>query len=63
MKTAIIRARVTPETIQQLDTIVEQSLGDRSDHIRQAVTEYIWRHQLPTPAATIAPQTAFVDQS
>lgn len=45
MKTATIKARVTPELITRLDTIVSQNTGDRSDHIRQAIVEYINRHE------------------
>ena len=49
MKTATIKARVTPELITRLDTIVSQNTGDRSDHIRQAIVEYINRHEPITP--------------
>lgn len=45
MKTATIKARVTPDLVTRLDTIVSQNTGDRSDHIRQAIVEYINRHQ------------------
>ena len=45
MKTATIKARVTPELIDRLDTVVSQNTGDRSDHIRQAIVEYIQRHE------------------
>lgn len=48
MKSETIRARVTPEIVEQLDEIVEQSVGDRSDHIRQAIAEYIKRHSPAT---------------
>lgn len=45
MKTATIKARVTPDLVTRLDTIVSQNTGDRSDHIRQAIVEYIARHE------------------
>lgn len=48
MKTATIKARVTPEIVDRLDKVVERSTGDRSDHIRQALAEYIARHETPT---------------
>lgn len=51
MKTATIKARITPEVLRQLDTIVAASTGDRSDHIRAAIAEYITRHEpAPQPA-------------
>lgn len=45
MKTVILQARVTPELIDRLDAVVSQNTGDRSDHIRQAIVEYIQRHE------------------
>ena len=45
-KTAMLWARVEDETIEKLDEIVAASIGDRSDHIRKALDEYIRRHQV-----------------
>lgn len=45
MKTVILQARVSPELSDRLDTVVIQNTGDRSDHIRQAIVEYIARHE------------------
>lgn len=45
-KTAMLWARVEDETIVKLDEIVAASIGDRSDHIRKALDEYIRRHQV-----------------
>lgn len=61
MKTASIKARVTPDTLERLDRIVEATVGDRSDHIRRAIDDYIAAHE---PAATsLAPTNVFVDAS
>lgn len=46
MKTATVKARVNPEIVERLDKVVERSTGDRSDHIRQALAEYIARHEI-----------------
>jgi len=45
-KTAILRARVDEATLDRFDAIVEAGVGDRSDHLRAAVLEYIRRHQV-----------------
>lgn len=44
-KNAVLRARVDEETLKRFDAIVEASVGDRSDHLRAAVQEYIAGHQ------------------
>lgn len=44
-KTAVLRARVDEATLERFDAIVEAGVGDRSDHLRAAVIEYIRRHQ------------------
>jgi len=45
-KTAVLRARVDEATLERFDAIVEAGIGDRSDHLRAAVIEYIRRHQV-----------------
>lgn len=45
-KTAVLRARVDEATLERFDAIVEAGVGDRSDHLRAAVIEYILRHQV-----------------
>lgn len=47
MKTATVKARVVPEIVQQLDKIVDANPGNRSNHIEQALIEYIARHSPP----------------
>jgi metal-responsive CopG/Arc/MetJ family transcriptional regulator len=49
-KTAVLRARIDEQTVQEFDAIVEAGIGDRSDHLRAAVIEYIQRHRV-TPQA------------
>lgn len=62
MLTQTIKARVSPDTIVQLDGIVATSVGDRSDHIRQAIVEYIARHQanssVPVALLSMTPENA-----
>lgn len=55
MKTATVKARVVPEIVQQLDAIVDANTGDRSDHIRQALIEYIARHPQALQAEQLVP--------
>lgn len=43
-KTAVLRARVDEATLERFDAIVDAGVGDRSDHLRAAVQEYIRRH-------------------
>ena len=45
-KRVMLWARVEDETAAKLDEIVATSAGDRSDHIRQALAEYIARKQV-----------------
>ena len=51
-KTAVLRARVDEKTLEQFDAIVDAGIGDRSDHLRAAVIEYINRHQVIAELAT-----------
>lgn len=55
MLTQTIKARVTPDLIEQLDRIVAAGIGDRSDHIRQALAEYVQRHDVAIPQAKPGP--------
>lgn len=49
-KTAIVKARVDEELLNQLDLLVADSgVGDRSDHIRRALQLYL-SSQRPTSA-------------
>lgn len=52
MLTQNIKARVTPELIERLDRIVARSTGDRSDHIRMAIVEYVERREATKPGPT-----------
>lgn len=49
MPKQLIPVRLEPETVEQLDQIVAASVGERSDHLRQAVSEYIARHGATPP--------------
>ena len=40
-KTAVVRARIDESLLDRLDTLVASSIGDRSDHIRKALQEYL----------------------
>jgi len=55
MLTQTIKARVTPDLIERLDRIVAAGIGDRSDHIRQALVEYVERHDAAAPQAKPGP--------
>lgn len=43
-KSVVLFARVQPQMAEELDRIVDSSIGDRADHIRRALEEYISRH-------------------
>lgn len=45
-KTAVLRARIDEATLERFDAIVDAGIGDRSDHLRAAVQEYIRRHEV-----------------
>lgn len=53
-KSVTLFVRVNPQLAARLDAVVAASIGDRSDHIRAAISEYITRHepalQAPAPA-------------
>lgn len=55
-KSVTLFVRVNPQLAARLDAIVAASIGDRSDHIRAAISEYITRHE-PAPQAP-APDAA-----
>lgn len=55
MLTQTIKARVTPDLVERLDRIVATGIGDRSDHIRQALVEYVERHDVAVPQAQPGP--------
>lgn len=40
-KTAVVKARVDAAMLVALDEVVAASVGDRSDHVRKAVEEYV----------------------
>jgi predicted transcriptional regulator len=44
MPKQLIPVRLEPETVEQLDQIVAVSVGERSDHLRKAIEEYIARY-------------------
>jgi metal-responsive CopG/Arc/MetJ family transcriptional regulator len=44
MAKILIPVRLDPDIAAKLDEIVVRGVGDRSDHLRQAVSEYIARH-------------------
>jgi predicted transcriptional regulator len=43
-KTAVVKARVDAAMLVALDEVVAASVGDRSDHVRKAVEEYVRRY-------------------
>ena len=49
MPKQLVPVRLDPEVLEQLDQIVAQSVGERSDHLRAAVAQYIARHQDLSP--------------
>lgn len=53
IKSVVINVRTTPDKVQALDAIATNSVGDRSDHLRKALDEYIERnkHLIPDGAA------------
>lgn len=55
MPKQLIPVRLEPETVEQLDQIVAASVGERSDHLRQAVSEYIARHSATPPVQVSHP--------
>lgn len=55
MLTQTIKARVTPDLIERLDRIVAAGIGDRSDHIRQAIVEFVERREQAAPQAKPGP--------
>lgn len=67
-KTEAIFLRLTLAQLQELDGIVDRTIGNRSDHVRKAVDEYIERYRnaslLPSNghASTIAPSPALVNE-
>lgn len=54
MPKQLVPVRLDSEVLEQLDKIVAQSVGERSDHLREAVAQYIARHQ-DTPPLTPIP--------
>lgn len=44
MPKVLTPVRLDPEKLEQLDEIVRRTAGERSDHLRKAVEEYIERH-------------------
>lgn len=50
MPKILIPVRLDPDIAAKLDEIVVSGVGDRSDHLRQAVSEYIARHGRMLPA-------------
>jgi metal-responsive CopG/Arc/MetJ family transcriptional regulator len=44
MPKQLVPVRIEPETLSQLDRIVAISVGERSDHLRKAIEEYIARY-------------------
>lgn len=55
-KSVTLFVRVNPQLAARLDAIVAASIGDRSDHIRAAISEYITRHEPAPQAPAPAPQ-------
>lgn len=49
MPKILIPVRLDPDIAAKLDEIVVSGVGDRSDHLRQAVSEYIARHGATSP--------------
>lgn len=49
-KTERVTTRLSEDMMARLDAIVAASIGDRSDHIRAAISDYIARHE-PAPQA------------
>lgn len=49
MPKILIPVRLDPDIAAKLDEIVVSGVGDRSDHLRQAVSEYIARHGATPP--------------
>ena len=50
IKSVVLNVRTTPDTLRDLDAIVVNSVGDRSDHLRKALEEYIERNKNLLPA-------------
>ncbi len=50
MPKILIPVRLDPDIAAKLDEIVVSGVGDRSDHLRQAVSEYIARYGGMLPA-------------
>jgi len=44
-KTESIFVRLTAQQLNDLDGIVDRTIGNRSDHVRKAVDEYIERYR------------------
>lgn len=67
-KTEAIFLRLTLTQLQELDGIVDRTIGNRSDHVRKAVDEYIERYRnaslLPSNGHSpiIAPSPALVNE-
>jgi metal-responsive CopG/Arc/MetJ family transcriptional regulator len=55
-KKQLVPVRLDPDVLEQLDRIVAESVGERSDHLRAAVAQYIARHQDLLPLPTDAGQ-------
>lgn len=60
MKTEQISIRLTADQLQAIDAITSETVGDRSDHIRKALDEYIARNRQTFigsgDASTFAPE-------
>lgn len=60
-KTESIFVRLTAQQLNDLDGIVDRTIGNRSDHVRKAVDEYIERYRnvslIPNGRAPIISQS------
>lgn len=57
MPKILIPVRLDPEIAAELDAIVASSVGDRSDHLRRAVSEYIARNRQASPVPVSRQET------
>jgi metal-responsive CopG/Arc/MetJ family transcriptional regulator len=57
MPKVLIPVRLDPEMAARLDEIVASSVGDRSDHLRRAVSEYIFRNSQASPVPVSRQET------
>ena len=55
-KTQYLSARIDPELLADFESAIADLPGDRSDHVRQAVLEYIDRLQYRANHAALSPQ-------